>query len=102
MNPSLDISADAEAIVATRKVRTRNEQFDAGGGGINVSRVLAALGGETLAIIATGGLPGAMLEELLTAQGVSRRRIPIAGQTRMAHTVNDLSTRREFRFVPEG
>jgi 6-phosphofructokinase 2 len=102
MNPSLDIAADAEAIIATRKVRTRNEHFDAGGGGINVSRVVRALGGETLAIIATGGLPGAMLEELLDAEGVPRHRIPIAGQTRMAHTVNDLSTRREFRFVPEG
>jgi len=102
MNPSLDINADAEAIVATRKVRTRNEQFDAGGGGINVSRVLQALGGETLAVLTTGGLPGAMLEQMLKAQALPYQAVPIAGWTRMAQTVNDLSTRREFRFVPEG
>ncbi|WP_235907534.1 1-phosphofructokinase family hexose kinase [Siccirubricoccus phaeus] len=102
LNPSLDIAADAEAVVAVRKVRTRNERFDPGGGGINVSRVVRILGGETLALIASGGLPGAVLEELLTRDGLPFRKVPIAGWTRMAQTVNDLSTRKEFRFVPEG
>ncbi|GGC58664.1 putative ATP-dependent 6-phosphofructokinase isozyme 2 [Siccirubricoccus deserti] len=102
LNPSLDIASDADAIVALRKVRTRNERFDPGGGGINVSRVVQTLGGETLAIIAAGGLPGALLEQMLEAQAVPHRTVGIAGWTRMAHTVNDLSTRREFRFVPEG
>ena len=102
LNPSLDISADADMIRAVRKTRTRNERFDAGGGGVNVSRVLHELGAETLAIILTGGLAGALLEQLLEADGVPRHSIPIAGSTRMCHTVNDLSTRNEFRFVPEG
>ena len=102
LNPSVDISADAEMIRAVRKTRTRNERFDAGGGGVNVSRVLHELGAETLAIILTGGLAGALLEQLLAADGVPRHSIPIAGSTRMCHTVNDLSTRNEFRFVPEG
>jgi 6-phosphofructokinase 2 len=102
LNPSVDISADADMIRAVRKTRTRNERFDAGGGGVNVSRVLHELGAQTLAVILTGGLAGALLEELLESDGVPRHSIPIAGSTRMCHTVNDLSTRHEFRFVPEG
>ena len=102
LNPSVDISADADMIRAVRKTRTRNERFDAGGGGVNVSRVLHELGADTLAIILTGGLAGALLEQLMDADGVPRHSIPIAGATRMSHTVNDLSTRNEFRFVPEG
>ncbi|MCB4821710.1 1-phosphofructokinase family hexose kinase [Roseicella aerolata] len=102
LNPTVDIAAEAEMVRAVRKTRTRNERFDPGGGGVNVSRVVHELGGETLAIILAGGLAGSLLEELLDAQGVPRHSIPIAGRTRMSHTVNDLSARHEFRFVPEG
>lgn len=102
LNPTVDISAEAEQVRPTRKTRTRNERFDPGGGGVNVSRVLHELGAETLAIILAGGLAGALLEQMLDAQGVARRTIPIAGATRMSHTVNDRASRNEFRFVPEG
>src|SRR3954463_8185872 len=102
LNPSVDISAEAEMTRAVPKTRTRNERFDAGGGGVNVSRVLHELGAETLAIILTGGLAGARLNRRRGAAGAPRHSIPIAGSTRMCHTVNDLSTRNEFRFVPEG
>lgn len=102
LNPTVDVASEADMVRAVRKTRTRNERFDPGGGGVNVSRVVRELGGETLAIILAGGLAGGLLEELLDAQGVPRRSIPIAGRTRMSLTVNDLSTRHEYRFVPEG
>ncbi|MBK1660337.1 1-phosphofructokinase family hexose kinase [Paracraurococcus ruber] len=102
LNPTVDIEADADQVRPTRKTRTRNERFDPGGGGVNVSRVLQVLGGETLAILLTGGLSGALLEQMLDAQGVPRLCLPIAGDTRMSLTVNDQATKNEFRFVPEG
>jgi 6-phosphofructokinase 2 len=102
LNPTVDIAADAEMVRAVRKTRTRNERFDAGGGGVNVSRVVHELGGETLAILLAGGLAGALLEDLVDSAGVPRHSIRIAGSTRMAHTVHDQSARTEFRFVPEG
>ena len=102
LNPTVDVAAEADMVRAVRKTRTRNERFDPGGGGVNVSRVVHELGGDTLAIILTGGLAGALLEKLLDDQGVPRRSIPIAGATRMSNTINDLSTKHEFRFVPEG
>jgi len=102
LNPTVDIAAEADQVRAVRKTRTRNERFDPGGGGVNVSRVVHALGGDTLAVLLAGGLPGALLIEMLAEEGVPHRAIPIAGRTRMAHTVHDLSARTEFRFVPEG
>jgi 6-phosphofructokinase 2 len=45
---------------------------------------------------------GRFLEELLDEGGVPRRSVPIAGRTRISHTIHDLSARQEYRFVPEG
>lgn len=102
LNPTVDVACDADAVRAVRKVRTRDERYDPGGGGVNVSRVVRVLGGETLAIVLAGGLPGGELCELMQKAGIPFRAIPIAGRTRMSLTVHDLSAGREYRFVPEG
>ncbi|MBV1798656.1 1-phosphofructokinase family hexose kinase [Siccirubricoccus sp. G192] len=102
LNPTVDIASNAEAVQPVRKTRTRDESFDSGGGGVNVSRVLRELGGETLAVILAGGVSGRLLEELLDEGGVPRHSVPIASRTRISHTVYDLSARLEYRFVPEG
>ena len=47
---------------------------------MNVARVLHELGGDTLAILAAGGAPGRVLEELLDEAGVKRRSVLIRGQ----------------------
>jgi 6-phosphofructokinase 2 len=65
LNPAVDLASTAENVVPTHKIRTFNEQVDAGGGGINVARVIRALGGEALALIMTGGATGRLIEELL-------------------------------------
>lgn len=102
LNPTVDTASDADAVQPVRKIRTRAETFDPGGGGVNVSRVVRELGGETLAVILAGGVSGRLLEELLDQGGVPRLSVPIAGRTRMSHTVHDLSAHLEYRFVPEG
>ncbi len=102
LNPTVDVAADAPAVQPVRKIRTTNESFDPGGGGVNVSRVLRELGGETLALVLAGGVTGHLLAELLAEGGVPHRSIPIRGRTRMSHTVHDLAAGQEYRFVPEG
>jgi 6-phosphofructokinase 2 len=102
LNPSVDIASDADAVRPVRKVRTRDETFDPGGGGVNVSRVLRELGADTLAVVTTGGVSGRLLEELLDQGGVPRASIPIAARTRISYTVHDLGAKQEYRFVPEG
>lgn len=102
LNPTVDIASDADSVHPVRKIRTRDEHFDPGGGGVNVSRVLSELGADTLAIVLAGGVSGRLLEELLDQGGVPRRSVPIAGRTRISYTVHDLGAALEYRFVPEG
>jgi 6-phosphofructokinase 2 len=102
LNPTVDVASDAERVQPVRKVRTRGETFDPGGGGVNVARVLRELGGDPCAVILAGGVSGRFLEELLDQGGIARRSIPIAGRTRISHTVHDLAAGQEYRFVPEG
>lgn len=102
VNPACDVSCHADAVRAVRKVRTSDERWDPGGGGVNVSRVVREMGGETIALILAGGLPGQELERMIAAEGIPVRTLPIACRTRIALTVHDRSARREYRFVPEG
>jgi 6-phosphofructokinase 2 len=102
LNPTIDGSADAEAITAFVKIRTSNERYSAGGGGINVAKTILALGGGALAIYLAGGATGSLLRELVAATGLASRCVAISGETRIAHTVFERSTGAEFRFVPQG
>ena len=102
LNPAIDLACSAEAVRPTHKVRTGGEHIDPGGGGINVARVLHALGGETLAVVLAGGVTGALIEDLLNEAGVPHRTVRMKGRTRISFTVFDRSTGLEYRFVPEG
>lgn len=102
LNPTIDLASEAETVQPIRKIRTFHERQDPGGGGVNVSRVIQELGGETLAVVLVGGATGRFLEELLDAAEVPRRSIPIAGHTRISQTVLDRGSGLEYRFVPEG
>jgi 6-phosphofructokinase 2 len=102
LNPTIDGSSETEAIKPFVKIRTSNERYSAGGGGINVVRTILALGGQATAIYLAGGATGALLHDLLARAEVSSRCVPIAGETRIAHTVFERSSGAEYRFVPEG
>lgn len=102
LNPSIDGSAQAETVRPIHKIRTVDERYDPGGGGINVARVVRELGGSTLALYLAGGATGAVLDDLLAAAAIPRRRFPIADHTRISHAVFEQSSGLEYRFVPEG
>lgn len=102
LNPAVDLGSIATKVEPTRKIRTRGEHLDAGGGGINVARVVHTLGGETLALVLVGGPTGALIEELLREAGVPHQALPMAGRTRISLNIYEESTGQEYRFVPEG
>jgi 6-phosphofructokinase 2 len=102
LNPAVDLACEAAAVIHTHKVRTSTEQFDPGGGGINVARVIRELGGEALAVLLTGGGTGRFLQELLDEARVECLSIPINGRTRVSVTVHERSTGLEYRLVPQG
>ena len=59
LNPALDMATAVPHLVPDQKLRCSEPQLDPGGGGLNVSRAIAALGGESLALVALGYLFGA-------------------------------------------
>ena len=102
INPALDIAATAPAVRPGHKIRTFDENYDPGGGGINVSRVVHELGGDTLALIASGGATGQLIEEMLLAANVPYKAVRIPGANRISFTVRDQASNLEYRFVPSG
>lgn len=102
LNPAVDVSTTAPEIEPVRKLRCGAARRDAGGGGINVARVIRRLGGEVLAIFPAGGPIGALLERLVAAEHVPSIAVPIVGDTREDFTVVETGTGREFRFVLPG
>ena len=102
LNPAVDLASFADAVRPTRKIRTSGEHADPGGGGINVSRVLHALGADTLALIMTGGATGHLVEDMLDEATIPWQRLKIAGRTRICLNLHDRESGLEYRFVPEG
>lgn len=102
LNPAIDISSDADAVRHTHKTRTHNQRQHAGGGGINVARVIVELGGQCELLYLSGGATGTLLEAMLEPLGVKQHRFRIHDPVRVAYNVRELSTNLEYRFVPEG
>ncbi len=102
MNPTIDTSTAANRIVAERKVRCKAPHHEAGGGGINVSRAIRKLGGESIAFYPAGGPTGQLLRSLLDQEGVSQQPLAIEGWTRENWNVVDESTHHQYRFIMPG
>jgi 6-phosphofructokinase 2 len=102
LNPAIDGASEAETVQPTHKIRTRGDRYDPGGGGINVARVIAELGGAALPVYLAGGVTGEVFDALLAGRGLAGQRVPIAGHTRISLSVFERSTGLEYRFVPEG
>ena len=81
-NPSLDRTYEVPALDRGEVIRATGERMDPGGKGVNVSRAVAAAGRRTVAVLPLGGAPGALVAELLDAQGIEVAPVPVAGATR--------------------
>lgn len=102
INPAIDASTTVDHVVPERKLRCEPPRFDPGGGGINVSRAIKRLGGESIALYTAGGFPGQMLQKLLDNEGLRHQPIPVEGLTRENLHVYEESTGQQFRFNMPG
>ena len=98
VNPALDKSTRFKGLVAEQKIRCSEPRFDAGGGGINVSKAISRLGGKSLAVFTSGGPMGKMLEELVTKETIEFQAIPIQTWTRESFVAVDENTNSQYRF----
>jgi 6-phosphofructokinase 2 len=102
MNPAVDTSSSVRQVSSDHKLRCSAPRHDPGGGGINVSRAIHKLGGDSLAIFTAGGPSGELLRALLEKEGIRQEPIPVKTWTRENLYVLEESTRRQFRFIMPG
>ncbi len=102
VNPAIDKSTSLDRVLPEIKLRCDPPRYEPGGGGINVSRAIKRLGGESIAIYPAGGATGTLLEELMDAEGIEHISITTEELTRENMTVLESTTNQQFRFVMPG
>ena len=103
MNPAIDVSSSAPNVFPEHKLRCGPVHHEPGGGGLNVSRAIRNLGGESVAIHSRGGPTGEALCMLLDReQGIEHRSFQTVGWTRQNVTVTESATGQQYRFVMPG
>jgi 1-phosphofructokinase family hexose kinase len=89
LNPAIDQTLVVPRFVAGDTIRVKSSRFDPGGKGINVSRVVQELGGQSVAMgFAPGGL-GRYIEQTLEGQGIDTDFVHTRGETRTNITIVD-------------
>lgn len=102
LNPTVDKSVHVDRVVPEHKLRCHSLQQEPGGGGLNVSRAIHKLGGESLALYTCGGMTGALLQQLLSAEGIPQQPLPVQGATRESFAAFEEISRQQYRFSLPG
>ena len=102
LNPALDVATRVGSVAPEIKLRCAAPRFHPGGGGINVSRAIRFLGGESSAVYAAGGHNGTMLARLLDGEGIDNHPVTISGITRENVVVYEEGTGLQYRFTMPG
>lgn len=104
LNTALDVTYRVPRLLPHASHRVTGVVERPGGKGLNVARVLAALGHEVTATGFAGGPAGALVRELLAARapGVSDALVPCAGATRRTVAVVDEASGDTTQFNEPG
>ncbi|MDO5604601.1 MAG: hexose kinase [Paracoccus sp. (in: a-proteobacteria)] len=102
LNPALDISTGVDEVAAEIKLRCDAPQVDPGGGGINVSRAIDIMGGDSTALVALGGTTGMRMSDMLGKAELRLLRMSAPGETRQSLAVTDRASGQQYRFVMPG
>jgi 6-phosphofructokinase 2 len=98
INPALDKSANFSGLIPEQKIRCETPRYDAGGGGINVSKAISRLNGESMCIYTSGGPIGLMLQECFEKETIASHVILTKNWTRENFVAYDVSTQSQYRF----
>jgi 1-phosphofructokinase len=82
LNPAIDKTVEINDVQINQVNRVSSVRLDAGGKGINVSKIILSLGGKSRAIGFLGGKAGEFIKEYLDAMGIENEFVFINGETR--------------------
>ena len=82
MNPAIDKTVTIDRLCRGGLNRIKEVEYDAGGKGINVSKTIKALGGESIATGFLGGNTGKIIEKALEEKEIRHDFIRVEGETR--------------------
>lgn len=102
LNPALDMTTSVQDLVPGGKMRCAVPRYDPGGGGINVSRMIAELGGESRAFVGLAGHTGRLMQEMIENAGIAIEPFRLEGETRITLQVVERSSEVQYRFVLPG
>jgi 1-phosphofructokinase family hexose kinase len=91
LNPAIDQTLVVPKFLAGDTIRVKSSRFDPGGKGINVSRVIQELGGESVAMGFAPGSLGRFVEQSLESANIETDFIHTKGETRTNITILDES-----------
>lgn len=100
--PSLDSATVTPQIYPEGKLRCTAPVFEPGGGGINVARAIAHLGGKATALFPAGGATGEHLTALLEEENVAVDALITQDWTRQNLHVHVEAGGEQYRFVMPG
>ncbi len=101
-NPAIDKYTTVDSLTPEKKLRCSLPSYEAGGGGVNVARVIKRLGKNVQAIYMAGGYNGQLLHQLLNKEQIHSIPIKIKDETRENITVLDKSNYKQYRFCLPG
>lgn len=101
-NPCIDKSTTIAALMPEKKLKCTTPKLEPGGGGINVSRALKKLGGESIAIFPSGGYTGKFFNHLMVNEKITTIIINTLNETRENIIVLDKSENKQYRFGMPG
>jgi 6-phosphofructokinase 2 len=102
LNPALDHFLEVEEFRVDDANRVLTDQLYAGGKGIDVSRAIRHLGGDSMALGFIGGHNGRVMVDLLKAEGVTCYFTPIAQETRRNLIITTTLTRTQTILNAKG
>ena len=102
LNPSIDKSTSIDKLIPEKKLKCAQPNFEPGGGGINVSRAIKRLGGESNAIYLAGGYSGHFFTTLLSKENIESTVVKIDSHTRENLIVYEQENNVQYRFGMPG
>jgi len=101
-NPAIDKLSTVPVLIPEKKLVCSIPVYEAGGGGVNVSRAIKKLGGHSVALYLAGGHTGKLFTHMLLEEHVESIVTETHGYTRENLIVLEMATNQQYRFGMPG